>query len=86
MAKIAVTDGMSDKAVKLLEDNGHEVVREFIELDDLLAGALSNFDGVIVRSATKLTKEVIQSSVGLEEQESELTTLTYNSQENVEFL
>lgn len=65
MAKIAVTDGMSDKAVKLLEDNGHEVVREFIELDDLLAGALSNFDGVVVRSATKLTKEVIESSKGL---------------------
>ena len=65
MAKIAVTDGMSDKAVKLLQRNGHEVHLEFIEMDDLLAGELSNFDAVIVRSATKLTKEVISVSEGL---------------------
>ena len=62
MAKIAVTDGMSDKATKLLESSGHSVTRKFIEEDDLLNGALAEFDAVIVRSATKLTKDVIEAS------------------------
>ena len=62
MARIAVTDGMAEDAVVLLEQAGHEVVLGFIESADLLAGALSEFDAIIVRSATKLPKEIIEQS------------------------
>ena len=62
MARIAVTDGMAPDAVVLLERAGHEVVLEFIEEDALRAGALSNFDAIIVRSATKLPQEIIEKS------------------------
>jgi D-3-phosphoglycerate dehydrogenase len=62
MARIAVTDGMAQDAVVLLEQAGHEVVLGFIESTDLLAGALSDFDAIIVRSATKLPREVIEKS------------------------
>ena len=62
MARIAVTDGMAQDAVVLLEQSGHEVVLDFIEPTDLLAGALSDFDAIIIRSATKLPKEVIEVS------------------------
>ena len=62
MRRIAVTDGMADEAVKRLEQAGCEVVRQFIELQDLLDGALAEFDAVIVRSATKITKEVLEAS------------------------
>jgi len=57
-----VTDGMDPKAVHLLEKAGHEVVVASISPQDLLQGGLSEFDGIIVRSATKLTKAVIQAS------------------------
>ena len=55
MARIAVTDGMAPAAIELLEKAGHEVVNKPISITDLLAGELSNFDAIIVRSATKLS-------------------------------
>lgn len=65
MARIAVTDGMTPKAVEFLKKEGHVVELGFIEESDLLAGALKQFDAVIVRSATKLTAKVIAVSEGL---------------------
>ncbi len=65
MARIAVTDGMADKAVAYLEKAGHEVVLGFIEKSELESGALGEFDAVIVRSATKMTPAVIAASNGL---------------------
>ena len=60
MARIAVTDGMAQDAVVLLEQAVHEVVIDFIKPDALLAGALSDFDAIIVRSATKLPRDVLE--------------------------
>ncbi|MBT59953.1 MAG: phosphoglycerate dehydrogenase [Euryarchaeota archaeon] len=62
MARIAVTDGMANDAIALLEKAGHEVVSQFIEPADLRAGALADFDAIIVRSATKLPADIIQQS------------------------
>ena len=62
MARISVTDGMAPDAVVLLERAGHEVVLDFIEEGALLDGALSDFDAIIVRSATKLPQEIIENS------------------------
>ncbi|MDP6333583.1 MAG: hydroxyacid dehydrogenase, partial [Candidatus Poseidoniaceae archaeon] len=62
MANIIVTDGMSNDAVNLLERNGHEVTLQSFSKDELLKGCLSDYDAIIVRSATKLTKEVIEST------------------------
>jgi D-3-phosphoglycerate dehydrogenase len=59
MARIAVTDGMAEDAVLLLQQAGHEVVLGTIEAIDLAKGALGDFDAIIVRSATKLPANVI---------------------------
>ncbi len=57
MARIAITDGLSKSAIELLIDAGHEVHLEPEKLD--------GFDAVVIRSATKLTKDVIESSPSL---------------------
>lgn len=62
MAKIVVTDGMSKDAISLLEKNGHEVTLQSFSKEELLQGCISDFDAIIVRSATKLSREVIESS------------------------
>ena len=62
MARIAVTDGMANDAVELLKQAGHEVVLGFIETEALAAGALREFDAIVVRSATKLPASVIDAS------------------------
>ena len=59
MRRVAVTDGMAEEAVTRLENAGCEVVQEFIEHQQLVQGALGEFDAIIVRSATKITEEML---------------------------
>ncbi|DAC11888.1 MAG TPA: 3-phosphoglycerate dehydrogenase [Candidatus Poseidoniales archaeon] len=63
MARIAVTDGMSDEAVEILENAGHEVVLRHHEPEEIANGSLLGFDAVVIRSATKLPSEQISASV-----------------------
>ncbi|RJU84353.1 MAG: phosphoglycerate dehydrogenase [Candidatus Poseidoniales archaeon] len=62
MARVVVTDGMSKDAVNLLEKSGHDVTLKSFSNDELLSGCLSEFDAIIVRSATKLSRQVIEST------------------------
>lgn len=62
MRRVAVTDGMAHEAVKKLESAGCEVVQDFIERKQLIEGALADYDAIIVRSATKLTQEMLEAS------------------------
>ena len=65
MARIAVTDGLSNEAKTLLEKQGHEVVVKFYSESELETGVLNDFEAVIVRSATKITDLVVKSSPNL---------------------
>ncbi|MDF1694838.1 MAG: D-2-hydroxyacid dehydrogenase [Saprospiraceae bacterium] len=58
MAKILINDGLHPSGIKMLEEAGHTVSTEKIAQDDLLA-QLKDFDGICVRSATKVRKELI---------------------------
>jgi len=62
VGRVAVTDGMDEKAIKMITDQGHEVIVKHYTKEELLSGILVNFDAVVVRSATKLTKDVIEAS------------------------
>jgi D-3-phosphoglycerate dehydrogenase len=62
--KILITDGISSEGARLLRDAGHEVC-ESASASENLAGEISTFDCVIVRSATKVTKEVIDAGKNL---------------------
>lgn len=58
MAKILANDGIDPLGKKLLEDAGFTVDTNTVPQDQL-AEALKNYDGITVRSATKLRKELI---------------------------
>lgn len=62
MIKILVTDGMDKKAVKSLEDAGFEVVQQFYEVEEL-KDKVKEFDAIVVRSATKIRKEIIDAAL-----------------------
>jgi D-3-phosphoglycerate dehydrogenase len=62
MARVAVTDGIDEKAAEVLRGLGHEVVIGHHDLDSLQNGSLSNFDIVVIRSATKLGSDVINAN------------------------
>jgi len=61
MLKILVTDGMDKGAVQTLKGLGHEVTEQFFEPEELKE-QVKNFNVVIVRSATKVRKEIIDSA------------------------
>ena len=56
--RILVTDGMDAGALQQLREDGFEVVEQFYE-PDVLGKALRDFDGVIIRSATKIKETQI---------------------------
>lgn len=58
MARILINDGMHSEGVQRLRDQGHEVVTDRIEQDDL-PDQLPAFDVVCVRSATKIRESLI---------------------------
>ena len=61
--RILVTDGMDKTAMATLRAEGHEVVEQFYEPDQLGA-ALREFDVVIIRSATKIKEPQIDAAAG----------------------
>ena len=61
--RVLVTDGMDAAAMEQLRRDGHEVVEQFYEPDELGA-ALREFDAVIIRSATKIKEPQIDAAKG----------------------
>lgn len=61
--RILVTDGMDKSAMEQLRKDGHEVVEQFFEPDQL-GKALRTFDVVVVRSATKIRAAQIDEAAG----------------------
>ena len=61
--RILVTDGMDKSAVAALQAQGHEVVEQFYEPDQLGA-ALREFDAAVVRSKTKVRANHIDEAKG----------------------
>jgi D-3-phosphoglycerate dehydrogenase len=55
---ILITDGISAEGAKILTDAGHTVHQQSLKPDELIA-RIGEYDCIIVRSATKVTREVI---------------------------
>jgi D-3-phosphoglycerate dehydrogenase len=63
MAKILISDPVSSECIKMLEDAGHEIVQKTEKkTPEELAEMIKGFDGVVVRSATKVRKVAIDAA------------------------
>lgn len=62
LVKVLVSDPIHDDGVKMLEDAGFDVVQKTdIGMDELM-GEIGKYDAIVIRSRTKLTKEVLEHS------------------------
>ena len=61
---ILVTDGISAEGAKILSDGGHRVHQQSMKPEELLQ-RIPEYECIIVRSATKVTKEVIDAGKNL---------------------
>lgn len=62
--KVLVADGVSKKAVDILQKDFDVVVKDKLPAEELLE-IIPDFDGIIVRSASKITKDVIAKAKNL---------------------
>lgn len=62
MVQILATDGMDKSAIEELNKLGHKVTEQFYKPDEL-GDALKDYDVVVVRSATKIRKEIIDKAL-----------------------
>lgn len=65
MPKVLIADDLSEKAYKILEENGIEFEARTGLKPNELKEIIGNYDAVIVRSATKLTKEILENAHNL---------------------
>ena len=56
---ILITDGLAKEGKELLLSANYTITEQFYELNDLIEN-IGKYDAIIVRSATKVTKEVIE--------------------------
>jgi D-3-phosphoglycerate dehydrogenase len=60
--RILANDGISDDAKKQLEERGFTVITEKVNQEDLITKINEeNYEGILVRSATKVRKDIIDS-------------------------
>ena len=65
MKRVLVADPIAESAVAKIKAAGLEVVARDYDADGLIEEQIKGFDCVVVRSATKITKEVIEASDNL---------------------
>ena len=66
MIRVLVTDGMEKSGIDKLRANGFEVVEQFYEPEEL-AQKVKEFNVVVVRSATKIRKPIIDAALETKE-------------------
>lgn len=62
--RILANDGIAPNGKQLLEEAGFEVITDKVAQEDLMT-ELNNYDAIIVRSATKVRKDLIDASPNL---------------------
>jgi len=60
--KILISDKLQEEGVEIFRDNGFEVVTNFEITNDQLKKEIGKYDGIVVRSRTKLTADVLENA------------------------
>lgn len=63
--KVLISDKLQDEAVKILQDNGFEVVKNFTISPEDLKKEIEKFDAIVIRSRTKLTADILKNAKSL---------------------
>ena len=63
--RVLITDSVSEKGVKLMQEAGIEVDQKVGISEDEIVAIIDNYDALIVRSQTKVTRKIIESANAL---------------------
>ncbi|MFX1464659.1 MAG: NAD(P)-dependent oxidoreductase, partial [Promethearchaeota archaeon] len=60
--KILISDTLEDEGIKIFEENGFEVMKKFTITKEDLKKEIGDYDGIVVRSRTKLTADILENA------------------------
>ncbi|MFX1594450.1 MAG: hydroxyacid dehydrogenase [Promethearchaeota archaeon] len=60
--KILISDTLEDEGIKIFEENGFEVIKKFTITKEDLKKEIGEYDGIVVRSRTKLTADILENA------------------------
>ncbi len=63
--KILVADKIADKGVEMLREHGYEVDVRTDQAEEQIIATVADYDAIIVRSATKVTRPIIEAATNL---------------------
>ncbi|MFX1320049.1 MAG: hydroxyacid dehydrogenase [Promethearchaeota archaeon] len=63
--KILISDKLQDEGIKIFEDNGFEVIKKFNITKEELKKEIGEYDGIVIRSRTKLTADILENAENL---------------------
>ncbi|MCK4285558.1 MAG: hydroxyacid dehydrogenase [Candidatus Lokiarchaeota archaeon] len=63
--KILISDKLQEEGVKIFQENGFDVVKNFDITNEELKKEIGNYDGIVIRSRTKLTADVLEHATNL---------------------
>ncbi len=63
--KILISDKLQDAGIKIFKDNGFDVSKKFTITKEELKQEIGEYDGIVVRSRTKLTADVLENAKNL---------------------
>ncbi|MFX1376783.1 MAG: hydroxyacid dehydrogenase [Promethearchaeota archaeon] len=63
--KILISDKLHNEGIKIFENNGFEVTKDFSITHDQLKEEIKKYDGIVIRSRTKLTADVLNNARNL---------------------
>ncbi|MBY8989011.1 MAG: hydroxyacid dehydrogenase [Candidatus Lokiarchaeota archaeon] len=63
--KILISDKLQEEGIQIFQDNGFDVITNFKITNDELIKEIEEYDGIVIRSRTKLTAEVLENAKNL---------------------
>ncbi|MHA2287364.1 MAG: hydroxyacid dehydrogenase [Promethearchaeota archaeon] len=63
--KILISDKLQEEGITIFKNNGFEVVKNFEITNEQLKNEIGNYDGIVIRSRTKLTSKVLENAKNL---------------------
>ena len=63
--KVLISDRLHEEGIKIFQDSGFEVVKNFSISHEDLIKEIDNYDAIVIRSRTKLTADVLENAKNL---------------------
>lgn len=60
--KILISDKLEDEGIKIFEENGFDIDKDFTITPEDLSKKIGNYDAIVIRSRTKLTSKILENA------------------------